>query len=131
MDSHLDAAQQAVLETLLVVDPKTQKSPFARLCANPGRPTHKNLSALIDRYHWLQTLPNPTTALQSVVDLKTSQWANEARRLNQLELREHVPTGLFRVTWHVWSSMWNIFEVLYIKSTHVQWDSFRVTLLLF
>ena len=87
---HLDAAQRALLETLLVVDPKTQKSPFARLCANPGRPTRKNLTALIDRYHWLQTLPNPSTALQSVADSKISQWANEARRLNALELREYV-----------------------------------------
>ncbi len=86
----LSSAQQAVLETLLVVDPKTQKSPFARLCANPGRPTRKNLTALIDRYHWLQALPNPTTALQSVADSKISQWANEARRLNALELREYV-----------------------------------------
>lgn len=87
---HLNAAQRAVLEKLLVVDAKTQKSPFARLCANPGRPTRKNLTVLIDRYHWLQTLPNPSTALQTVVDSKISQWANEARRLNALELREYV-----------------------------------------
>ena len=86
----LSSAQQAVLETLLIVDPKTQKSPFLRLCANPGRPTRKNLTALIERYHWIQTLPNPTRALQSVAGSKVSQWANEARRLNALELREYI-----------------------------------------
>jgi len=87
---HLDAAQRAVLQALLIVNPKTQKSPFASLCANPGRPTRKNLTALIDRYHWLETLPDPTTALQAIADSKISQWANEARRLSAIELREYV-----------------------------------------
>lgn len=88
--AHLDAAQRAVLQELLIVNPTTQKSPFARLCANPGRPTRKNLNTLIERYHWLQTLPSPTTALQTIADSKISQWANEARRLSAIELREYV-----------------------------------------
>jgi hypothetical protein len=78
------------LETLLVVDPKTQKSPFANLCATPGRPSRKNLNALVERYQWLQGLPNSATALQSIADSKISQWANEAKRLNALELREYI-----------------------------------------
>ena len=86
----LSPAQQAVLETLLVVDPQTQKSPFANLCAPPGCASRKNLNALIDRYQWLQGLPNPATALQSIADAKILQWANEARRLNALELREYI-----------------------------------------
>lgn len=86
----LSSEQRAVLETLLVVDPKTQKSPFAVLCSAPGRASRKNLNALIDRYQWLEQLPNPTVALQSIADSKVSQWANEARRLNALELREYV-----------------------------------------
>lgn len=88
--SRLSPAQSAVLEALLVVDPKTQKSPFANLCAAPGRASRKNLDALIDRYQWLQELPNPATALQSIADAKILQWANEARRLNALELREYI-----------------------------------------
>ncbi len=86
----LSPAQQAILEALLVVDPKTQKSPFANLCATPGRASRKNLNGLIDRYQWLQGLPNPATALQSIADAKILQWANEARRLNALELREYI-----------------------------------------
>ena len=86
----ISSAQSAVLETLLVVDPKTQKSPFANLCAAPGRASRKNLNALIDRYQWLQGLPNPATALQSIADAKILQWVNEARRLNALELREYI-----------------------------------------
>jgi TnpA family transposase len=86
----LSPAQQAVLEALLVVDPKTQKSPFANLCKSPGRASRKNLNALIDRYQWFQGLPNPATALQSIADAKILQWANEARRLNALELREYI-----------------------------------------
>src|SRR5665811_2079656 len=86
----LSSAQQAVLETLLVVDQKTQKSPFAYMCAAPGRASRTNLNALIDRYQWLQQLPNPTTALQSIADSKILQWSNEARRLNALELREYI-----------------------------------------
>lgn len=86
----LSSTQRTVMETLLVVDPKTQKSPFANLCAAPGRASRKNLNALIDHYQWLQQLPNPTTALQSIADSKIFQWANEARRLNALELREYV-----------------------------------------
>ena len=54
---------------MLVVDQKTQKSPFANLCAAPGRASRRNLNALIDRYQWLQQLPDPTTALQSIADL--------------------------------------------------------------
>jgi hypothetical protein len=51
---HLDDAKQSALEALLVVDPTTQKSPFADLCRAPGRASRKNLKALIDRYHWLE-----------------------------------------------------------------------------
>ena len=86
----IGSLQHALLEELLVVDPKTQKSPFATLCATPGRPSRKNLNALIDRYQWLQQLPNPTSALDSIADSKVSQWANEAKRLNALELREYI-----------------------------------------
>lgn len=86
----LSSEQRTVLETLLVVDPKAQKSPFATLCATPSRPSRKNLNALIDRYQWLQKLPNPTVALHSIADSKVSQWANEAKRLNALELREYI-----------------------------------------
>jgi len=82
--------QRVALETMLVVDPKTQKSPFANLCAAPGRASRRNLNALIDRYRWLQQLPDPTTALQSIADSKILQWSNEARRLNALELREYI-----------------------------------------
>lgn len=82
--------QRVALETMLVVDPKTQKSPFANLCAAPGRASRRNLNALIDRYRWLQQLPDPTTALQSIADSKIFQWSNEARRLNALELREYI-----------------------------------------
>lgn len=82
--------QRVALETMLVVDPKTQKSPFANLCAAPGRASRRNLNALIDRYQWLQQLPDPTTALQSIADSKILQWSNEARRLNALELREYI-----------------------------------------
>lgn len=85
----LSSTQCSVLEALLVVDPKTQKSLFANLCATQGRPSRKNLNALIDRYQWLQQLPSPTTELQSIADSKIWQWANEARRLNALELREY------------------------------------------
>lgn len=87
---HLDEAKQSALEALLVVDPTTQKSPFANLCCAPGRASRKNLKALIDRYYWLEDLPDPTAALQSIADSKVMQWANEARRLNALELREYV-----------------------------------------
>ena len=86
----ISSVQSAVLETLLVVDPKTQKSPFANLCAPPGRASRKNLNSLVDRYQWLQGLPNPATALKLIADSKISQWANEARRLSAIELREYV-----------------------------------------
>lgn len=66
------------------------KSPFSNLCDPPGRASRKNLNALIDRYQWLEQLPNPTTALQSIADSKILQWANEARRLYALELQEYV-----------------------------------------
>jgi hypothetical protein len=48
------------------------------------------LQALIDRHHWLEELSDPTAALQSIADSKVLQWANEAMRLNALELREYV-----------------------------------------
>jgi TnpA family transposase len=88
--AHLDAAKQSALDALLVVNRTTQKSPFAELCSAPGRASRKNLKALIDRHHWLENLPDPTAALHSVADSKVLQWANEARRLNALELREYV-----------------------------------------
>ena len=82
--------QRLALEAMLVVDPKTQKSPFAKLCTAPGRASRRNLNALIDRYLWLQQLPESTTALHSISDSKILQWSNEARRLNALELREYI-----------------------------------------
>jgi len=87
---YLPFEQRLALETTLVVDPKTQKSPFANLCTAPGRASRRNLNALIDRYQWLQQLPDSTTALQSISDSKILQWSNEARRLNALELREYI-----------------------------------------
>ena len=86
----LSSAQQAVMEALLVVDTNTLKTPFANLCSTPGRPSRKNPNALIDRYQRLQGLPNQATALQLIADSKILHWANEARRLNALELRENV-----------------------------------------
>lgn len=86
----LNPAQHAAQVNLLVVDPKTQKSPFFALCAAPGRPSRKNFTALIDRFQWLRKLPNSDTALQSIAVSKISQWANEAKRLNALELREYI-----------------------------------------
>ncbi len=86
----LSSAQRAMLEALLVVDPKTQKSPFANLCSTPGRPSRKNLNALMDRHQWLKQLPDPSMALRPIADSKILQWANEARRLNALELREYI-----------------------------------------
>lgn len=88
--SPLSTRQRSALEALLVVDPHTQKSPFAALCAPPGRPSRKNLETLIARHEWLVGLPDPTTALSAVADAKVLLWANEAKRLNALELREYV-----------------------------------------
>jgi TnpA family transposase len=88
--AQLDLTQRCALAGLLKVTPLTQESPFAQLCRTPGRPSRKNLNALIARYEWLQGLPDPTRALQSVADSKVLQWANEARRLKAPELREYV-----------------------------------------
>ena len=88
--ARLSLVERSVLETLLVVDPQTQKSPFANLCATPGRPSRKNLNSLTAHYQWLKQLPNSTTVLHSIADSKILQWANEARRLNALELREYI-----------------------------------------
>jgi TnpA family transposase len=90
VDAAIAEKHRAALEALLIVDPATQESPFAALCRAPGRASRKNLTALIDRYHWLQELPDPTAALQSVADSKVLQWANEARRLKAPELREYI-----------------------------------------
>jgi TnpA family transposase len=78
------------LDSLLAVDPATQESRFAILCRAPGRASRKNLSELIDRYHWLQGLPDPASALHSIADSKVLRWANEARRLKAPELREYI-----------------------------------------
>lgn len=88
--ARLNESQCAALEALLDVNPQTQESPFAELCRAPGRASRKNLKALIDRYEWLQELPDPTAALKSVADSKVLQWANEARRLKAPELRRYV-----------------------------------------
>jgi hypothetical protein len=86
----LTAVQRGALDALLVVDAKTQRSTFSALCAQPGRPSRKNLEALIERFEWLMHLPDPTPALSGVANVKVMLWANEARRLNALELREYV-----------------------------------------
>jgi hypothetical protein len=88
--TRLDESKRSALDALLVVDPTTQRSPFADLCRAPGRASRKNGNALIDRYHWLATLPDPTASLQPIADSKVRQWANEAMRLKALELREYV-----------------------------------------
>jgi Domain of unknown function (DUF4158) len=82
--------QRSALEALLRADPATQESSFAQICRAPGRATRKNLQALLDRHRWLQTLPDPTPALQGVPDAKVLQSANEAKRLKAPELREYI-----------------------------------------
>jgi hypothetical protein len=86
----LDERQRAALDALLIVDPTTQESPFSALCRAPGRPSRRNLNALLDRHQWLQQLPDPTAPLQAVAEAKVLQWGNEARRLKAPELREYV-----------------------------------------
>lgn len=54
---HLDEQASARLEALLIVDPKTQQSPFAELCRPAGSATRKNLNAFIARYEWLLRYP--------------------------------------------------------------------------
>jgi uncharacterized protein DUF4158 len=93
--SALGREQRCALEALLVVD-GTGESPFARLCRASGRPTRKNLQGLIDRYHWLEHLPDSTTAFRGISDAKILRWANEARRLKAPELREYL--GARRLT---------------------------------
>jgi TnpA family transposase len=88
----LPVVQRDALDALLVVDAKTQKSAFSVLCTHPGRPSRKNLDALVERYEWLMQLPDPAPALRDVADAKVMLWANEARRLNALELRGYVST---------------------------------------
>jgi len=124
----ISSSQSAVLETLLVVDLKTQKSPFANLCAPPGRASRKNLNALIDRYQWLQGLPNPVTALQSIANAKILQWANEARRLNALELREYITprrhTLLMAVIHHARGQVLDELTQMLLRLTRkVEWKS--------
>src|SRR5882724_1025110 len=87
---HLTAKQGSALEALLKVDSQTQESLFAQLCRAPGRASRKNLKALIERHQWLQELPDPTAALQTIADSKVLQWANEAKRLKAGELREYI-----------------------------------------
>lgn len=88
--SRLTVAQRRTLDSLLQVNEQTQKSAFSALRAPSGRPSRKNLDALIQRHGWLMKLPDPTSALSSVPDAKVLLWANEAKRLNALELREYV-----------------------------------------
>lgn len=87
---HLTAKQGSALEALLKVDSQTQESLFAQLCRAPGRASRKNLKMLIERHQWLQELPDPTVALQTIADSKVLQWANEAKRLKAGELREYI-----------------------------------------
>ena len=88
--ARLNEGKRAALEALLAVDAATQESPFAVLRRAPGRATRRNLNALIDRHQWLQSLPDPTSALQAIADAKVLQWANEARRVKAPELREYI-----------------------------------------
>jgi hypothetical protein len=90
ISTQVSERQRSALDALLVVDLNTQHSPFAELCRAPGRASRKNLNALIDRYQWLQTSPDPTAAFTSVADAKVQQWANEARRLKTPEQREYI-----------------------------------------
>jgi len=85
-------SKRSALEALFVVDEDTQESPFALICRAPGRPSRKNLKALMERHHWLEQLPDPTAPLASIADSKVLQWANEARRLKAPELRNYVAT---------------------------------------
>ena len=87
--SQLKDSHREELETLLVVAPDARESPFAQLCSGAGRATRKNLKALVERYAWLLTLPDPTKPLESIANAKVLQWANEARRLKAPELRAY------------------------------------------
>src|SRR5262249_11096616 len=65
--------QRSVLEALLRMDPRSQESSFAQVCRAPA--TRKNLQALLDRHRSLQTLPDPTPALQGVPCAKVLQFS--------------------------------------------------------
>jgi len=88
--ARLDDSDRSALEALLGIDPADHESPFALICRAPGRASRKNLNALLERHRWLEALPDPEHALETVAESKVLQWANEARRLKAPELREYV-----------------------------------------
>jgi hypothetical protein len=69
------------LDALLTVNETTQETPFAVMCRGAGKPTRKNLKALVAHYRWLATLVNPVPLLAPISEAKVTQWANEAHRL--------------------------------------------------
>ena len=77
------------LDELLNVPADDHESMFAALCRSPGRATRRNLRKLIDRWHWLQSLVDPTVALAGIAPAKIEQWSDEGRRLTAAELSEY------------------------------------------
>jgi hypothetical protein len=87
---HLNEQDMRDLDALLTVNETTQETPFAVMCRGAGKPTRKNLKALVAHYQWLATLVNPVPLLAPISEAKVTQWAKEAHRLKAGELREYV-----------------------------------------
>ncbi len=76
------------LEALLVVQPENVTTAFNRLKHTPGPAKPANSRQWTERMAWLDSLPDPTTLLDTITHTKLRQFAAEAAALEVSDLRD-------------------------------------------
>lgn len=86
--SRLTEETRARLDALLVIDPRTKRSPFNRLTQLPKQPSLSHLQEWLDQLEWLVSLGDATDALAGLPPLKVKHFAAEAKALDARELKD-------------------------------------------
>jgi hypothetical protein len=89
--SRLTASDLARLDTLLLVDDRTHRSPYNRLKQLPKQPTLSHLQVWLDHLEWLTALGDVSGPLADLPQLKIKHFAAEAKALDAGELKDFLP----------------------------------------
>jgi len=84
----LTPAQEAILESLLLVSPGQSTTPFTRLKQSPGPATLKRLSLWIEHLAELEGFLDPRPFLAGIAHTKIRQFAAEASALSISDIRD-------------------------------------------
>lgn len=91
----LSSEKKVYLNSLFEINPINGKTPWNDLKQDPGRPILKNLTALVGRLRWLDSINVGRDVLSQFPPVKVKQFAAEAMTLDAARMKELEPAKFY------------------------------------